>query len=160
MCPRTHCSCRKHCNFLCHRAWSCWGTCYTYCYFFWKLQTALKYTTVQQPFSSPKISLAFTEEQLPSRTVHFLNCPFYSLFSSYLRSQYLSVVYFVFYLCFGFKTSYSKRILWKVFSDNRMGIQGNQLFSDWDISFYGESGEIGIESCEKWNIWQLKQISN
>ena len=80
--------------------------------------------------SSPKISLAFTEEQLPSRTVHFLNCPFYSLFSSYLRSQYLSVVYFVFYLCFGFKTSYSKRILWKVFSDNRMGIQGNQLFSD------------------------------
>ena len=50
MCPRTHCSCRKHCNFLCHRAWSCWGTCYTYCYFFWKLQTALKYRTVQQPF--------------------------------------------------------------------------------------------------------------
>ena len=28
-------------------------------------------------------------------TMHFRNCPFYSLFSNYLRSQYLSVVYFV-----------------------------------------------------------------
>ena len=33
-------------------------------------------------------------------TVHFCNCPFYSLFSNYLRSQYLSVVYFVFLTLF------------------------------------------------------------
>ena len=86
------------------------------------------------------------EEQLPSRTVHFLNCPFYSLFSNYLRSQYLSVVYFVFLPLFWLqnkltaitenrkqqleKKRYAKRILWKVFSDNRMGNQGKQLFSD------------------------------
>ena len=33
-------------------------------------------------------------------TVHFCNCPFYSLFSNYLRSQYLSVLYFVFLTLF------------------------------------------------------------
>ena len=54
-----------------------------------------KYTTEQKPFSSSKISLAFTEKQQPWITMHFRNCPFYSLFSNYLRSQYLSVVYFV-----------------------------------------------------------------
>ena len=81
-------------------------------------------------------------------TVHFCNCPFYSLFSNYLRSQYLSVVYFVFLTLFWLqnklsaitenrkqqleeKKRYAKRIFkWKVFSDNRMGNQGNQLFSE------------------------------
>ena len=81
-------------------------------------------------------------------TVNFYNCSFHSLFSNYLRSQYLSVVYFVFLPLFWLqnklsaitenrkqqleeKKRYAKRIFkWKVFSDNRMGNQGNQLFSE------------------------------
>ena len=42
-----------------------------------------------------------------------------------------------------------------------MGNQGNQLFSKWDISFYGESGEIWAESYKSWKnlaTWADKQV--
>ena len=140
MCPRTHCSCRKHSNFFCHRVWSCWNTCSTYYYPLWKPQTALKYTDEQQPFSSSKSGLAFTEKQQPWITVYFVIFGFLAFFLITYVPNICRWLFYIFIFILASKQAkcdnreqeaairekkrYAKRISkWKVFNDNRMGNQ-------------------------------------
>ena len=76
-------------------------------------------------------------------TVHFCNCPFYSLFSNYLRSQYLSVVYFVFLTLFWLQNKLS------AITENRK----QQLEKKKDIR---------REYCGKFSVitgWEFKETS-
>ena len=96
-------------------------------------------------------------------TVHFCNCPFYSLFSNYLRSQYLSVVYFAFLPLFWLQIKLSaitenrKQQLEKNKDMRREYSSGKfSVITGWEIKesscfLTGESEGISIESCKSSN---------
>ena len=77
-------------------------------------------------------------------TVHFRNCPFYSLFSNYLRSQYLSVVYFAFLPLFWLQIKLS------AITENRK----QQLEKNKDMRREYSSGKFSVITG-----WETKETS-
>ena len=77
-------------------------------------------------------------------TVHFRNCPFYSLFSNNLRSQYLSVV------CFAFLPLFWLQIKLSAITENRK----QQLEKNKDMRREYSSGKFSVITG-----WEIKETS-